>query len=884
MRRGYFYLLDVARLRLRSLFTRGRVEQELDEELQFHLEAKAAEFQAKGMTPGAARQATMREFGGVEQAKESCRDTRKTILLHDFFQDLRYGARMLRKSPGFSAVAVLTLALGIGANTAIFSVVNAVLIQPLPYPNHDRVVRIRENHPAYSASNLTYATFLDVQRSTKSLKNAAAYGPWVFNLTGEGEPERIPGALVSANFFAALGTQAMLGRTLIPEEDTPGGNRHVAILGYGLWMSRYGGDGSIVGRRIFVNAEPFTVIGVMPRGFEYPEKAQIWCPLVPDGDLHANRRSHLVAAIAELPGKSNGDLQAATQELSSIANFINTSDPGDDDPALQLTATPLKSVLVAPVRTALEILIFSVGILLLIGCANIAGLLLSRSAVRRKEFAIRTAIGAGRGRVVRQLLAESVLLGLIGGAAGLGIAAWSLRILAHSTADMPGLAEVGLDWRVLLFTVAVTLATSILFGLAPAFSGAKTDVNASLKEQATISGRATGGGGKRLLLVPQFALATILLAGAGLLANSFVRLLRVDLNFNPKQVLTLGIFLSPAQYGERDTKTAVLQHELMEHIRATPDVRSAGLVSALPLTGGPATDFEIVGRPAPRPGDEPSADIRSIDPGYFSTMGIPLISGRNFTEHDNFQAAGVLIINQTMARKYWPEENPIGKRVIMKDWGAPLPGEIVGVVADVKAQGLDEPVQPMIYWPYGQLPQIFGSIAVRSDENLATLLPALKAQIWAVDKDLPVSEIRTMEEILSASLARRRIFMTLLAVFAGAALLLAAVGIYGLMAYSVNQRVHEIGLRLALGADRGDVLQMILGEGARIAVIGTAIGVAAALALTRLMSTMLFGVSATDPATLSLVATVPLGVAFLACYIPARRATRVDPMVALRHE
>ena len=587
--------------------------------------------------------------------------------------------------------------------------------------------------------------------------------------------------------------------------------------------------------------------------------------------------------LAHLRGGTT--LDAAQQELPTIAQAVQENDAGSDDPGLEFTVASLKNTLVAPVRTALEILIFSVGMLLLIACANIANLLLSRSASRQKEIAVRTAVGASRGRLAWQLLAESLLLGSLGGLLGLALAAWALRVItALNAADIPRLTQINMDWRVLIFTLLVTFATSILFGLAPALCGMRFDLNSSLKEQVSISGKSSRTRIKQMLLVPQFALATVLLAGAGLLANSFVHLLRVNLGFNPSQILTMEIFLAPSQYPARDPRAALLLHEMLERVRTIPGVRSAGLVSALPIAGGPATDFAIVGRPLPRPGDEPSADIRTIDPAYFGTVGIPLIAGRTFTERDNDTAAPVMVINQTMARKFWPNESPLGKRVTMKDWGAPLTGKVVGIVGDVRANGLDEAVSPMIYWPSYQFAQIFNSIVVRSDLNLPTLIPAVKSQIWSVDKNQPVSKIETMDQVLSDSLARRRIYMALLIVFAGAALLLAAVGIYGVMSYGVNQRVHEIGLRLALGAERGDVLHLILSEGVKIALIGTGIGIAATLVLTRLMTSLLFGVTATDPATFTIVGVLPLRVALLACYIPARRAMRVNPMVALRYE
>jgi putative ABC transport system permease protein len=865
------------------MFRRRRTVSDFSYEIEAHIQHECARLREQGLSEEEARAAARRTFGNVMQAEERFYESGTWLWWDHLSQDLRYGMRMLRKSPGFTIVTVLTLALGIGANTVIFSVVNTVLVRPLPYPNHDRILRIQESHQNDAEANLTYATFLDMQRAAKSIDNLSAYRPWVFNLTGEGEPERVAGAMVSANFFTAFATQPFLGRLLTDEDDRSGGNNRVTVLSYGLWANRYGGDRDIIGRTVLVNSEPHTVVGVMPQGFDFPEKSAMWCPLIPGGEFHDNRRAHLLSVVAVL--RSTNSQAMAQQELSGIAQSIRENDRSSEDPGLLLIASPLKKILVAPVRTALEILIFSVSMLLLIACANIANLLLSRSAVRQKEIAVRTAIGAGRGRLVRQLFTENLLLGSLGGLLGFAVAVWALRVLtATNAANIPRLNEITMDWRVLIFTLVVTLSTSIVFGLVPALGGLKIDLHASLKEQAAISGRSSRAGIKQILLVPQFALATVLLAGAGLLANSFVHLLRVDLGFNPANLITMELFLSPAEYPERDPRAAVLLHEMMERVRAIPGVRFAGLVSALPITGGPATDFSISGRPLPRAGDEPSADIRTVDPAYFGTMGIPLLAGRNFTEHDNATAPPVMVINQTMARQFWPNENPLGKHVTMKDWGAPLTGEIVGVVGDVKSNGLDEAGGPMIYWSYYQFAQIFNSVVVRSRLNIATLIPAVKSQIWSVDKNQPVSDIKTMDQVLSDSLARRRIYMALLGIFAGAALLLAAVGIYGVMSYTVNQRVHEIGLRLALGAERADVLRLILSEGTKIAFVGTATGIAVALALTRLMTSLLYGVTATDPATLVAVAALPVFVALVACYIPARRAMRVDPIVALRHE
>src|SRR3984893_5874809 len=656
------------------MFRRKRTVSDFSYEIEAHMQHESARLREQGLSEEEARAAARRTFGSVMHAEERFYESGRWLWWDHLSQDLRFGLRMLRKSPGFTIVTVLTLALGIGANTAIFSVVNTVLVRPLPYPNHDRILRIQESHQNDAEANLTYATFLDMQRAAKSIDNLSAYRPWVFNLTGEGEPERVAAAMVSANFFTAFATQPFLGRLLIDEDDRSGGNNRVTILSYGLWANRYGGDRDIIGQTVLVNSEPHTVVGVMPQGFDFPEKSAMWCPLIPGGKFHDNRRAHLLSVVAVL--RSTNSQAMAQQELSGIAQSIRENDRGSEDPGLVLIASPLKKILVAPVRTALEILIFSVGMLLLIACANIANLLLSRSAVRQKEIAVRTAIGAGRGRLARQLFTESLLLGSLGGMLGFAVAAWGLRVLtAMNAANIPRLDQITMDWRVLIFTLLVTFSTSILFGLVPALGGSKVDLHASLKEQATISGKSSRTGIKQLLLVPQFALATVLLAGAGLLANSFVHLLRVDLGFNPANLITMELFLSPAEYPERDPRAAILLHEVMERVRAIPGVRSAGLVSALPITGGPATDFSISGRPLPRAGDEPSADIRTVDSAYFGTMGIPLLAGRNFTERDNATAPHVMVINQTMARQFWPNDSPLRKHITMKETGAPLPGE-----------------------------------------------------------------------------------------------------------------------------------------------------------------------------------------------------------------
>jgi putative ABC transport system permease protein len=875
-------------LRIREWVSRRRLEEEFSRELEDHLELLTEENISRGMTAEKARRIARIRLGGVTQLREINRELHGWMATETFLRDVRYALRTLRKSPGFTLVCVLTLGLGIGASTAIFSVVNGVLLRPLPYPNHERLVRIGEEHPRNgcglcgSLGNATYANFNDLERAASTVENISAFREWSFNLTSDGEPEQVPGALVSGNFFAALGSKPVLGGMIVPEDDAPGADNHVVVLSYALWQRRFGADRGVVGKTLQINAENYHVLGVMPRGFDYPEKSEVWCPLVPRGEFRDNRRAHLLTIVADL--RADQTIGNAQAEISTIGGRIEKQS-ASEDPDMALATVSLKRSMVAPVRPALLVLIFAVGLLLVMACANLASLLLARAAAREKEFSLRAALGAGRTRLVRQLLTESFVLAMVGAVVGLGIAAWSLQFIAAlDSQDLPRFGEISIDWRVLGFTLLVSWISGLFFGLAPALSGTKADLNTSLKEGAGISLGASRRGASRALIVPQFALAVVLLVGAGLLGNSFVRLLRVNPGFNPSDVLAVQLFFSPVEYPERDPRGALVLQEMIENVRNIPRVRSAGLVTALPITGGASTDFMIEGRPAPPANDEPSADIRSVDIPYFRTMEIPLIAGREFTEADNSTARRVMVINQAMARQYWPRENPIGQSVTMKDWGPPLTGEIVGVVGDVKTNGLDEAVGPMIYWPHFQFPQIFNTIVVRSEGDPLRLVSAVKAAIWAVNKNQPISKIETLEQVLSESLARRRLYMILLGVFAGAALLLAGVGIYGMVSYSVSQRIREMGIRIAVGAERGDVLRLVLGQGAKVALCGIVIGIAATLGLTRLMTSLLFGVSATDPLTFVGVASLLTVVALGASFLPARRAMRVDPMVALRHE
>jgi predicted permease len=870
-------------LRFASLFRRQEHDRDFSAEMQAHLHLHIEDNLRAGMAAAEARRQALIKLGGIEQTKEKYRDRRGLPFLETLFQDLRFAFRLLRKNLGFTAVVVLTLALAMGATATIFSVVNSVLLRPLRYQNHSRLLRVEETHPGAVGSAVTFATFLDLAREARTVENASAFREWIFNVTGGGEPQQIPGALISGNFFNALGSQPLLGRTIQPEDDRLGGNNRVVVMSHALWNSRFGADPKILGQTLNVNAEPFTVIGVMPPGFDYPQHAELWCPLVPASGLHDNRRAHLLTVLVDRkPGESLGNVQG---ELTAFAESVEQQNPSVDDPALTLSAVPLQKSLVAPVRPALIILLLAVGFLLLIACANVANLLLARTAARRKEIALRLALGATRTRLAMLLLTESIFVSLLAGAVGLFIAEAGLAFIrTRNNQDLPRFTEIDLDWRVFTFALAVSILSGLFFGLAPALSGAKLNLHAPLKE----GNREPSGASLRLsngtLTILQYGLATILLTGAGLLGSSLLRVLRENPGFDPDHLLTLQVFLSPVKYPEGDPKEALVLHEMLDRVRALPGVRAAGVVNALPITGGPSTEFVIEGRPAPRLGDEPGADIRVADPGYFPTMSIPLLAGRTFTEHDTAASARVVLVNETLARTLWPNENPVGQRITMKDWGPPLTGEIIGVVGDVKGNGLDATVGPMLYWPYTQFGQIFNTRVVRTDGDPLRFSAAVKDRIWSVDKDQPVSRVQSMDQVLSDSVSRRRLYAVLLGVFAWVALLLAAAGIYGVVSYSVAQRTREIGIRVALGAERVDVLWLIIAQAAKLALTGELLGILLALAITRLMASLLFGTSAADPLTFAGAPVVLSAVALAACYIPARRAIRVDPMVALRHE
>ncbi|HZS05440.1 MAG TPA: ABC transporter permease [Blastocatellia bacterium] len=797
----------------------------------------------------------------------------KTLL-----QDARYGMRMLLRKPGVTVLAVLTIALGIGLNTAVFSVVNAVLLRPLPYREPSRIVMVEESHQQFQTSGFTYASFIDLAGQAQPFESVGAWRFWNFNLTDGGEPEQVTGAAVSAGFFPTLGVTPSLGRAFVTEEDQPGADT-VVILSHALWQRRFGSDPGAVGRVIRVSDISRTVVGVMPPGFAFPNQTELWTPLVAGGDLKSNRRSHLLRVIARL--KPGVTVEQAQTVMSAFAQGIEQQNPGVDA-GIMVGVTPLQTRLTSSVRTALLVLFGAVGFVLLIACANVASLLLARASTRGREMAVRVAIGAGRWQLVRQMLTESMVLAALGGALGLLLAVWGIDlIVALSPAGVPRLDEVKISAGVLVFTLLVSLVNGLLFGLVPALQATRVDMLDALKDGGRSAGGGTSSRFRQFLIVSEVALAMVLLVGAGLLVNSFVRLLQVNRGFDEKNLLTMRLFLSPDRFREGPRQTEFIR-QVLERIKTVPGVSSAGIVNSLPLTGGAATTFEVAGS---HPTDnQPVADIRVVDPDYFRTMKIPLLGGRWFTERDTADAPRVMVINETMARRYWPGEDPVGKRVTMRDWGPPLTGEIAGVVGDVKPDGLDAQVRPMIYWPYPQFPSIFNALVIRTDGDPLSVVAAVKSRIWSVDPEQPVSAVRPMEQLLADSVAQRRFNALLLGLFAALALGLAAVGIYGVISHSVAQRTREIGIRMAVGARGGDVLRLVIGQGMTPVLAGVVIGLAGAFALTRLMTTLLFGVNATDPLTFAGGASLLAIVGLLACLVPARRATKVDPMIALRYE
>lgn len=811
--------------------------------------------------------------------------------METLLQDLRFGIRTLIKSPGFAVVALLTLALGIGANSAIFSVVNAILLRPLAYQNPEQLVTINHNYQKISLkASVSAFGYVHYRDNAKSFESIAALTGWAANMTGDGEPERLTGQTVSANFFQMLGREAAMGRTFAPGEDQAGKNR-VLVLSHGFWQRRFGGDPNILSRTLTLNGENYNVVGVMPEGFQFGRELgqiiDLWSPIVfTEQQLSSNSiTNEFLTVIGRL--RSGVTQQQAQAEMHTIAASLRQQYmQGADATNWDLLLTSFRELVVGDIRQMLLIVMLVVGFVLLIACANVANLLLARAAARQKEIAIRTALGAGRWRVIRQLLTESLLLSVVGGAIGLLIGYWGVKALISLNADrIPRANEITLDWRVMLFTFGVAILTGILFGIVPAIQTAKADLHETLKEGGRSASSATKQWVRSALVVTELALALAVLVGAGLLVKSFMRVQEINPGFNPQGLLTMSLSLPDLKYSEAPQR-ANFYKQLLGDIRNLPGVQSVGATSVLPLSGGGSSgSFRIEGREIPQGQSMPHGARWAVTPDYYKTMGIPIIRGRYFEERDTADSNQVTIIDESLAKKYWPNEDPVGKRISFEGpannriWR-----EIVGIVGHVKHSDLEGESRAQYYIPHQQRSQQGMTIVIRTQGDPNSLAGVVRGVVKNADGNLPIFRVRTMDQFVADSMAQRRFAMLLIGIFAGLALLLAAIGLYGVMAYSVTQRTHELGLRMALGAQASDVLKLVVKQGMLLAMIGLGIGVIGALLLSRLMKTLLFNVSATDPLIFVAIAAALAAVALIACFFPARRATKVDPMVALRYE
>ncbi len=798
-------------------------------------------------------------------------------------QDLRHGARLLIRAPGFAAIAIAALAIGIGANTAIFSVVNTLLIQRLPYRDAERLAIVWEhNLPRDKKSNVVApANFLHWREMNQTFADLGAFSfSFSTTLTGAGDPEELQTQLVTAEAFPVLGVQPALGRGFTPEEVRP--NSRVAVISDRLWKRRFGGDPAILRRPIVSGGTPFTVIGVMPPGFSFLDKnVDVWLPF---GFTAQSRtpRGRSIQVVGRL--KPGVTVARAQEDMTRVAADLTTKFP-DFNTGWSARVVPLREQLTGDVRPALLVLAGAVAFVLLIACANVANLLLARATARQRELAVRAALGAGRARLVRQLLAESLVLSVAGGVSGLFLAWWALNFLRAVAAErlpIQRLEMVGIDGWVLAFTLGTSVLCGLVFGAVPALTAAGPGLNDSLKEGGRTGSASRGNRTRSAFVIVEIALALMLLVGAGLLMRSFKHLLDVDPGFDPSRTVTMRLSLPSSRYGETG-KRAQFFDRFFQQVDALPGVEASGSISWLPLTGlGAATSFIVIGQPRPPTGLEPVTDVRVISHEYLKSMSVPLLKGRLLNEQDPADAKGRVVINDAMARKYWPGEDPIGKHIQIH-WDD-IEDEVIGVVGDVKHTGLDGEVRPMTYWPYARNPYGTMTIAVRTAREAGSVVNAIAGIVRQMDPELVVANTKTMEEVVADSVAQRRLTMLLLTIFAGAALLLAAVGIYGVIAYSVTQRTQEIGIRMALGAQRGDVLRMIVGQAMTLTAAGIVSGAIGAFLLTRVMTGLLFNVTPGDPLTFVAVALVLSLVSAFASYVPGRRATRVDPVIALRAE
>ncbi len=868
---------------LGDLFRRQQIDRDIEEELRFHLEMRAEENLARGMTPEEAMQDARRRFGHPGLIKEICHDIRGVGFMETLWQDLRFGARVLWKNPGFTIVAVLTLALGIGANTAIFSIVNAVVLRPLPYKDSDRIMVLLGNNQQRELTQNAVAPpdFLDWRTQSRSFSEMAAYESTIFRHTAEAGAERLNGYSVTANFFDLLGEKPLLGRVFTADEEKPG-NNNVAILSETVWRRHFGADPEILGRTVKMNDRIFTVVGVMRETFKFPDTTtEVWRPLAFDNEELQDRTAYRLVVIGRL--KDGVTFEGARAEMETIARQLEQAYPATNT-GWTIFIQPLHESVVGFLRPGMLVLLGAVFFVLLIACVNVASLLSARMTSRRKEVALRTAIGATRLRILRQLLTESVLLGLIGGACGVLIAIIGVKVLvSFIPPSIPRIQEIGIDPMVLAFTFLISILTGLIFGLMPAWQTTHTELNEVLKDSSRGS---TGSKGqarfRNVLVVTEVVLSLVLLIGAGLLIRSFVAMRNVDPGFRAEGVLVNSqLVLPPQKYSEGNRGVAFFK-ELFQRVRALPGVESVGGITALPLQGNSQLRAYAVEGRAPQPqGQELTAVINTVGAEYFETMSIPLRRGRMFTERDDDKAPKTVLINEALARRIFPQQEALGQRLYLR--GGNTPYEVVGVVGDTKQFNLTGDTSPEIFTHFLESPVTFMYVLARTKGDPTSLAMPIRREVQAIDPDQPVGN-RTLSQQFENSISQPRFYTLLLGLFAAVALVLASIGIYGVMSYMVAQRTHEIGIRMALGAQRRDVFRIVVGQGLKLALVGVIVGLGVSFLATRLLSTLLFGVSAIDPITYIIIPLILTGVAIAACFIPARRATRIDPLIALRNE
>jgi predicted permease len=869
---------------------RDRMMDGLDRDIRDHIEIETRDNIERGMPAEEARRAALLKFGNVGRVTEDTREVWSWVWLEQLLQDLRYGLRMLRKNPGFTAVAVLTLALGIGANTAIFSVVYAVLLKPLPYTHSEQLFTVFQqlSNDETSATGISYANLTDLREQNHVFSEVAGNTRHQLTLTGHGEASVINTSVVTGGFFTLFAEKPLIGRVFFPEDDKPGAPA-VTILSENLWRSTFGADPAVVGKSINLDKRSFTIVGVMPARFRFPQVAeseQLWIPLAQDplfGPWIGRRGGHWLQTTGRLrDGVSTAEAQV---ELNTIAARLAKDFPKEDDDWM-IQMMPLQQLMIFNVKSALFVLLGAVGLVLLIACANIANLLLTRATSRAREMAVRTTLGAGRTRIVRQLLSETAILGLLGGAAGVALAYWGVRSLAPLLpAAVPQVNPIRVDKFVLCFALLLSAVASFAFGLAPAWYAANASLQSNLRDGG---GRAGESGARQrarnFFAAAQIALAMILLVGAGLLMRSFAKLTSVNPGFDVQSVVKANVALPRTQYSTPQQWTAFADN-LLGRMQAQPGVQESAFAVPTPMDGDINLGFDIVGSPSPTEAESRTADYVSATQDYFHLMGIPLMSGRLFNEGDVASSPKVALISRALARRYFPNQDPIGKQL---SFGFPpdgtAPREIVGIVGDVRDMGLDQAPGPMMYVPYAQAPFPGADVVVKSALDVSSVTAAIRESLGQIDKDLPLGDIAEMPNVVGDSVAEPRFRTFLLGLFAAMALILAATGIFGVISYSVSRRTHEIGIRVALGASRAAILQMVLRETLLLALAGLAVGIPCALAASRLVAHMLFGVSAHDPITILAVAVTLAAVAALAGFIPARRAMRVNPMVALKYE